>query len=124
VNVRGATTRTWRLASCEGKSAFRSHAAAAADAKRIAQRSEKRLQVYHCRHCHHFHIGNSIERGAEFRRMPDKRKRFGVFARNAHGVESLVGWSDDADGGKVAEMISEAEGWTLSRVSARRKKAA
>lgn len=47
-------------AGCTGKSAFDQFAQAAHAAKRRnRQSSDAHLEAYHCKHCNHYHVGES-----------------------------------------------------------------
>lgn len=67
-----AAPRPERYVGCVGKHAFRD----AATARRVAARSEFPLDVYRCKRCNGFHIGNPVpttpysERAACIREEP------------------------------------------------------
>jgi hypothetical protein len=49
------------LISCSGKRCY-DHAGSKKLAKRMRQTQDKRVQAYHCIHCHSWHIGTSRPR--------------------------------------------------------------
>lgn len=112
-----------RISSCEGKERFISFGRAARTAHRQAQHRKGKFTAYPCHFCSGFHVGTQL--GSDPHGTgTDRRQNYAVFAREGGGAEQLVGWSNDPSGGKVAELILEEPGWTLSRVTERRRRAA
>lgn len=113
-----------RLISCDGKERYVSFGRAARTAHRFAQVKKDKFTAYACKVCHGFHVGTQLGKPRALGTVVDGRMPYAVFAREGGGAEQLVGWSNDPAGGKVAELILEEPGWTLSRVTERRRRAA
>ncbi len=60
---------------CEGKSGFRSWAAADAVCKRQRKRQGVHVEPYRCRHCGHYHVGNSTVTEKQKRRDVQRKKQ-------------------------------------------------
>lgn len=112
-----------RLSSCDGKERFPTFGQAARTAHRQAQNKKAKFTAYRCKFCSGFHVGTQLG-NVEPKSYADARQRYAVFAREGGGAEQLVGWSPTPDGGKVAGLILEEPGWTLSRVTDRQRRRA
>jgi hypothetical protein len=112
------------LSGCDGKERFMTFGRAARTAHRQAQNKKGKFSAYHCQYCGGFHVGTQLAKQQAMGSYGDSRYPFAVFARENAGREQLVGWSATLDGGKVAEIIAQEPGWTVSRVEIIRRRAA
>lgn len=123
--MKAMTANVKRVASCEGKKRFETFSRAAKTAHRQAQHKTGKYMAYACQYCGGFHVGTHIASdlsrpGSHF----DGRQQFAVYAADAEGRESLIGFAATSDGGRVAELISAEPGWFITRIVERRRRAA
>ena len=116
-------SRLRRAAGCEGKKRFSTFTLAARTAHRQAHRKSEKFSAYACQFCGGFHVGTHVGDNSNPRGAPDSRQRYAVFAARGPGRDTLVGFSNAPDGGRIAELI-RAEGWMVTRVVERRRRSA
>jgi hypothetical protein len=112
-----------RLAGCEGKERFPTFTLARRTAHRQAQKKKQRFMAYACQFCGGFHVGTHVGSDESVRGAPDSRQRYAVYAARDRERSTLVGYTNSADGGAVAKMVTE-EGWRITNIVDRWKKAA
>lgn len=103
-----------RKSACEGKHRFATFSLAEQTAHMQSQRHKGQFSAYACKHCGGFHVGTQFAGGVP-RRYRVRRHPFTVYARDPHGVEHLIGYTQTADGGYPAKSL--ADGWKLTRIT-------
>lgn len=121
--MKATTTAEKRLAGCEGKERFSTFTRASRTAHRQAQKKKQRFTAYHCQFCGDFHVGTHVGSNDDPKGSPDSRQRYAVYASRGRSGSVHVGYTNAADGGRVAELHS-AEGWRITNIVDRWRKAA
>jgi len=117
-------TTVKRMSGCEGKERFDSFSLAETMAHRQAQRRKTKFVAYPCNFCAGFHVGTTLGERVRASHGFDGRQRYAVYAMDEHGRESLVGFTNDESGGRVAEIIKAEPGWKVTFVIDRHRRAA
>lgn len=113
-----------KLSGCDGKARFATFSLAEETAHRQAQRRKERFVAYPCHFCGGFHVGTTLGDQVRAGHGFDGRQRYAVYAMDAHGREALIGFTNDQDGGRVAEIINAEPGWRVTFVVDRHRRAA
>ena len=117
-------TTVKRMSGCEGKERFDSFSLAETMAHRQAQRRKQKFMAYACNFCAGFHVGTTLGEKVRASNGFDGRQRYAVYATDQHGREALIGFTNDQDGGRVAEIINAEPGWRVSCIVDRHRKVA
>lgn len=123
MRVKGISANVQREIQCSTKVRFTTFTRAQQSAHRQAQRHHEKFAAYACELCGGFHVGGTLGNGSHIS-QPDARQRYAVYAANGADLDTLVGWSNSADGGVVAKLISEQPGWRVTRIVDRKRRAA
>lgn len=117
-------TAVRRLSGCDGKQRFETYSLAEQMAHRQARRKKRKFMPYACHFCAGFHVGTTF--GETLRAVAgfDGRQRYAVYVMDDHGREALVGFTNDKDGGHVAEIIKAEPTWRITRIVDRHRRAA
>lgn len=104
---------------CAGKVRHQSYTRASQVARRQSQRHHAKFSAYACELCHGFHTGTHIGHGDGIK-GPVEHLRYAVFAAKDSEPEVLFGWSNDPEGGVIAEVVTREPGWRVTRVIERK----
>lgn len=113
-----------RISGCEGKERFDTFSLAEQTAHRQAQRRKGKFVAYVCNFCAGFHVGTTLGERVRASVGFNGRQRYAVYACDEFGRETLIGFTNDATGGKVAEIICAEPGWMVTRIIDRQRRAA
>ena len=113
-----------RVSGCDGKERFNSFSLAEETAHRQAQRRKQKFTAYPCNFCAGFHVGTTLGERVRATHGFDGRQRYAVYARDEHGREALIGFTNAEGGGQVADIINAEPGWRVTRIVDRHQRAA
>jgi hypothetical protein len=122
--MKSSRSQVKRISGCEGKARFETFSMAEQTAHRQAQHKEGRFVAYACSFCGGFHVGTKLGDQVRASQGFDGRQRYAVYACDEFGRETIVGFTNDVDGGRVAEIICAEPGWMVTRIIDRHRRAA